>query len=498
MASRADRLAKFFSLILNGKRTVTTAENFILLLESIHDQSDHAACFERIIASPSARTAIHTGIRFNTKPGFLNAHTSSLIQYLSEPSVKNLCNGQILHDFIGLIVEPPTVWNAFMEAFLGGQLTEPAIQAFVWLLIENLARSSVSQIDFLSDAKRVDDNGSLLRAALPETHRYGQKLHQILQLRTSNTVVQDVNYIPGGRHDNDHADFHQIAIYPTHDEFRSSDKPFYRRAEEIQQLPVDVRVAGHLDNQFRLLREDMLSEIREELRLTGGKKKKRRTATLLQGLFLEQVFHGTDKRRSPCGLVISCLQGLEALTSRNKDERKTLLKSDRGYLRHQSFGCLLRGQEILSFATIDRQVDYLLEDPPCITLRVIGDEAVRKTLSYFKLYKDIQFLLVDAPVFAYEPILKRLKEKVDLPLASELLLYESGSTVSHSRTLPLALADTLDDEHTELQDILQTEKPIVLDPSQRESLVSGLTQSVSLIQGPPGICRSSTSLVANR
>lgn len=242
----------------------------------------------------------------------------------------------------------------------------------------------------------------------------------------------------------------------------------------------------------------MLSEIREELRLTGGKKKKRRTATLLQGLFLEQVFHGTDKRRSPCGLVISCLQGLEALTSRNKDERKTLLKSDRGYLRHQSFGCLLRGQEILSFATIDRQVDYLLEDPPCITLRVIGDEAVRKTLSYFKLYKDIQFLLVDAPVFAYEPILKRLKEKVDLPLASELLLYESGSTVSHSRTLPLALADTLDDEHTELQDILQTEKPIVLDPSQRESLVSGLTQSVSLIQGPPGICRSSTSLVANR
>lgn len=497
MASRADRLAKFFSLILSGKRTVTTVENFTLLLESIQDLSDHAACAERIIASPSARTAIHTGIRFNTKPDFLNIHTSSLIHYLIDPAVKKLCNGQILHDFLDLIVEPPTVWNAFMGAFLSGQLTEPAIEAFVWLLIEILGRLSVSQIDVLGDAKRVGNNDFLLRATSPETRRYGRKLLQILELRTGNTVVQDANYIPGGRHDNDHADFHQIAIYPTHDEFRSSDKPFYRRAEEIQQLPVEARVAGHLDNQFRLLREDMLSEIREELRFTGGKKKKRRTATLLQGLFLDQVFHGTDKRRSPCGLVISCIQGLETLTSRGKEERKTFLQSDRGYLRHQSFGCLVREQEIISFATLDRQVDYLLESPPRITLRVIGDEAVRKTLSYFKLYKDIQFLLVDAPVFAYEPILRRLKEKLDLPLSSDLLSYERDSAISHSDTFPLALADALGDEYTQMQDILKTEKPIILDPSQKDSFISGLTQSVSLIQGPPGIFPSSTLLLAN-
>ncbi|KAL4786945.1 P-loop containing nucleoside triphosphate hydrolase protein [Aspergillus varians] len=491
MASRTDRLAKFFSLVLSGKRPVTTVDNFKLLLESIQEQSDHAACVERIIASPPARNAIHAGVRFNTKPDFLNAHTSLLIHYLTDPAVKKLCNGQFLHSILELIVEPPTVWNAYMHAFQEGRLTEPATRDFAWLLIELLAHPSTNRIDLIRDAQTVVDNGSLLQAETPETRTYGYKLRQILQLKATNTVIQDSDNIPGGRHDNDHADFREIAIYPTYDEFRSSEKPFYRRAEEIQQLPVESRISAHLDNQFRLLREDMLSDIREELQVASGQKKKRRTATLLQKLSLEEVFYGNEKRGSPCGLVVSCLQGLEALSTKEKEDRKAFLKKDFSYLRNQSFGCLLRGQEIVSFATIDRQMDYLLKDPPCVVLRVIGGEALKKSLFYFKLYDDISFLSVNAPVFAYEPILRRLQEKVDLPLSEELLSCQRGDAAdNNSPTVPLVLVNSLSDGNTPLQDILDTKKPISLDPSQMESLISGLTQRVSLIQGPPGTGKS--------
>ncbi|KAL6234576.1 hypothetical protein BDW75DRAFT_251397 [Aspergillus navahoensis] len=491
MASRSDRLAKIFTLVLSGKRPISTVENFTLLLEAIQEQSDHAACVERIIASPPARNAIRNGTRLNINPDFLNTHTSSLIHYLVDPGVKSRCNGQFLQEILELIVEPPTVWNAFTQAFQDGQLTEQGMQAFAWLMIELLAHPSVGQIDVATDAQKVVGNGALLRSLSPETRGYGYKLQQILQIKASNMVVRDSDHIPGGRHDNDHADFRQIAIYPTSGEFYSTEKPFYRRADDIRQLAENARPAAHLDNQFRLLREDMLSEIREELQVASGKKKrKRRMATILQKLALEDVFYGTEKRGYPCALVISCLEGLEALTSLDNDSRKKFLKNDRGYLRHGSFGCLLHGKEIISFATVDRQVDYLLKSPPSVVLRVTGHEAVRKSLSYFKFYDDIRFLLVDAPVFAYEPILKRLQEKIELPLAEELLGYQPGGDVSRSGTISSFVIESLNDRPETLQEVLGIQKPISLDPSQMESLLSGLTQRVSLIQGPPGTGKS--------
>ncbi|KAL2808249.1 P-loop containing nucleoside triphosphate hydrolase protein [Aspergillus granulosus] len=489
--TRATRLTKIFSNVLDGKHPINTADKFVLLLEAILDQSDHATCVERIIASPSARNAIHTGIRCNTKADFLNKHTASFISYLADPSVRTLCNGQFLQDILEIIIDPCTVWNAFMQAFLDGQLTEPATQSFAWLLVELLTSSSALQIDVVSDAQKVVDNGSLLQSTISEIRGYGEKIRHILQVRSSNTTaITNLDQIPGGRHDNDQANFRQIAIYPTYDEFRSKEKPFYRCMDEIMQLPAGTRVAAHLDNQFRLLREDMLSGIREEVQSATGKKRKSRAASILQGLSLVQVFHGNDSRQHPCGMVFSCSKGLEDLEKVGQNDRATFLDNDRSFLRHDSFGCLLRGQEIVSFAKINRQVNLLLSNPPKIVLRVIGDEAVKKTLLYFKLHNDIQFVFVDTPVFAYEPILRRLQDKIDFPLAEELLEHHPEASIIHSHTIPSSLINDIKDDQTSLQDLLDAKNPISLDPSQRESMLCGLTQRVSLIQGPPGTGKS--------
>ncbi|KAL3469205.1 P-loop containing nucleoside triphosphate hydrolase protein [Aspergillus californicus] len=470
--TRASRLNKFFSLVLDGKRPITTIDTFMRLLEAIQEQSDHAACVERIIASPSAP--------------HMHVHTIS-----GRPLVKNLCNGQFLQEILELLLEPRTVWNALFQAFQGGNLTDSATEAFAWLLIELLSQPSGDQNDVVGDAQKVVDSGMLLQAKSHQTRSYAHKIQQILQIKSSNVVaVQDPGNLPGGRHDNDHADFRHIAIYPTFDEFRSTEKPFYRRSDEVFQLPNDMRIAGHLDNQFRLLREDMLSEIREGFQTSSGTKKKRRAITLLRKLSLQDVFYTNGSRQYPCGLVISCLNGLEPLNKLKRDDRKDFLKQERGYLRHQSFGCLVRGQEIISFARIDRQIDFLLNDPPEIVLRVIGGDAAKKTLLNFKLYDDIQFMSVDASVFAYEPVLQCLQEKSDLPLSDELLNYQEGCAVAESNTVSSPLLDAIADTSSSLQDLLSTNHPITLDPSQTESLLCGLTQSVSLIQGPPGTGKS--------
>lgn len=125
---------------------------------------------------------------------------------------------------------------------------------------------------------------------------------------------------------------------------------------------------------------------------------------------------------------------------------------------------------------------------PVLKLRISGQEALKKCFLYLKMYNDVEFLLVDAPIFAYEPTLKRLQGMAILPLKEELFLYEKGKLVGMSGLVPLSLACKLDEEvNSDISDILGTTKPVKLDWSQLRSLVAGLTQRVSLIQGPPGM-----------
>lgn len=100
----------------------------------------------------------------------------------------------------------------------------------------------------------------------------------------------------------------------------------------------------------------------------------------------------------------------------------------------------------------------------------------------------MDFLAVDTPTFAYEPILKCLQERVDFPLTEELFLYEREQPLKESSLAPWDVVNELKEMYKRnIQNILQTPRPVTLDSSQLESLLAGLMQRVSLIQGPPGM-----------
>lgn len=293
----------------------------------------------------------------------------------------------------------------------------------------------------------------------------------------------------GGRHDNDFSDFRLTAILPTADEMGCTEAPFYRQAEEITQLSGDQRIAAHLDNQFRLLREDMLSGLRDDFQIAQGTKKGRRTASRLEGLSLATISctSSTKQRIQPCTVGVFCDRGLEKVQSLPKPDRKVFLKNNHSFVKHQAFGCLVRNSQIVAFATIERDLDSLEADRPVVMLRISDEEALKRCLLYLKLYNDVNFLVVDTPIFAYEPILKCLQDRIEMPLVEELFLYEHGQPVRQSSLTPFSVVEKLKLKYgTDLQGILQTKSPVTLENSQLDSLVAGLSQRVSLIQGPPG------------
>lgn len=483
---RVKRLDSFFAQVLHGKKPLRTPENVKHFVEAVLAQDNHAACVERIIASPQARAAIHNGFRFDVSSAFINQATAPFILYLSDPAVKQLCNGQFLQEMLTTIVEPRTIWNSLMNAFQTRTLSDGSIHAFAWMLLEILSLPPSSQIDLIEDAKKVVNDGSLQQSSSPAIRALGQNIEHILRVRSSNAPV-DPDFAPGGRHDNDFAEFWKIAIYPTAGEFTSTEMPFYRRAEEVANIPGETRITAHLDNQFRLLREDMISELRDDIQIARGQKKGRRSVTLLRRLTLRGARYSERDRFKPFALSFACEEGLESLSGHTPDRKKHFLRDNPQFLRHHSFGCLTRHGEIIAFGTIERDIDHLSLDPPQVVLRILGEAALSETLLAFKLYNDVEFLMVDAPVFAYEPILKCLQSKMDLALANELLQYTRGDPATSSTLIPPSILEQITAAGTtNIQHILRMQKPVSLETSQHESFLSGLKQSVSLIQGPPG------------
>lgn len=488
--TRSDRQKKYLHDVIAGKQSVQNVNDFKRFVEAILAQIDHSVAVERLMASPSALTALQKGLRFSTTADFINQYTAKLLQYLSDPGIKNLCNGQFLERILLIFLEPRTLWNAWMEAFASRTLDDNAIYALTWMMTELLSLPSSCGVDVIADAQTMVNDGSLLRSPSIELRGLGHKLNHFLQMKCSGGTIDSSAFTAGGRHDNDFPDFRKIAILPTSDEFSCTGRPFFRRAEDIGELQGHQRVTAFLDNQFRLLREDMLSELREDVQIANGRKKGRKLTFRLRHLSVARLSCGRDNdiRLHTCCLGVSCKSGLENISQLSKEKRVSYVKENRNFVKHQAFGCLTRGAEIVAFATIERDEDALVAEPPTVMLRIAGDEAFKKTLLYLKLYSDVHFVLVDTPMFAYEPILKCLQETVDLPLTKELFLQQEGQSVNESKIVSLNVVNAIKEHgNGDMQSVLGISKPVRLDTSQLESLLAGLTQRVSLIQGPPGM-----------
>ncbi|KAF8958975.1 P-loop containing nucleoside triphosphate hydrolase protein [Flammula alnicola] len=333
-----------------------------------------------------------------------NDQRSARLNRLLDTVLKGASNqdpqrGQFLTRILNAIVESSSFWMAFTAAFKERKLTEAGHKCFAWALLHLIQIPTETVSPHLTLAKEVEP--LLLGSPYIDVRNLGQKIKHTISVSSSSpstTTAQD-DITPGGRHDNDFLEFRDIAILPTADELASTEAPFLRPSAALDDPHTEEnREALYLDNQFRLLREDMIYEMREELQM------------------------------------LWVLKGQKA---------SRLAESHPRFLKHQSLTSLIVDGEVLAFPTIRREEDLLVKSKPQIVLELEGEMAIQKLLLRMESATHVKLIQIDVAVFAYEPVLNALKGMKVLPLSTELLYWKEGSAPGQL-TLPRKLKVVVD------------------------------------------------------
>ncbi|OAA49073.1 cbbX [Beauveria brongniartii RCEF 3172] len=497
--SRVARLKKAFRDFLNGTRSVAATRDAEVFLEALRSQPSSSVCLELVLGSSSGLAAVHKSVRASSNLSFICSQVLPFVRFLSQPEAKAICEGTLLVQIINAIVSPPTAWNAILGHYVAGGFGEEEVETFAWLCSEIVMQPTAEFASIAAGIELTLQSHSFTSHTSSKVRELGYRIQKIFQMRASSgtTSTEDLEG-PGGRHDNDFADFRKISIYPTRDELSSTIRPFYRRADEVAKSDPAERAGKHLDNQFRLLREDMLAELREDLQNAMGQKKTRRRVHVLGELVPVGIDTGDERRGRLCNLRVRVGYGLEQLANFTAGQRKLFLKDNPGLLRHQSFGAIRCDDDIIGFALVVRNTDDLVRDPPVFGLQFCSPDVMTKVINMLPTAQSLEFLALDTPMFAYEPVLSRLKKLVELPLETQLL--HCCKSVVDEHYAPAKLFENLVQKvralSTGVKVLRLGDDKFSLDEAQADALASIMERSLAIIQGPPGTGKSYVGAIA--
>jgi hypothetical protein len=487
---RTIRLNKLFHDVIYERRVLTTSRDGNLFIESLCSQNEAAATVYKLVSSPKGLEAIQKSMRFDTTIPFLNGHAVLLLRYLQAKELKEVDSGSVLAQLLTAVVEPPFFWDAFTQAFQRGSLNSEASHVYAWLLFELLVRPGKSATSYTIVAKTPGVLDSILKSPDGETRNLGQKIKHTLSLDTSGLQANG-DAKAGGRHDNDFPNHREISIMPTADELLSKEYPFLRTPDTyLQDSTLRSACLGiHIDNQFRLLREDMLGEIRDEVQKLKGLKPGRHKGMTFDHLAVDGIDFGGDNNRQPWGIIFRCQDELPQLKKiKQLQKRIDYLREHRHIVRQGTTGCLFVDDEPVAFPAINRNEDELVKKPARIIVQFQDERTVSYAMMKLRTARKVKLVQLDTSVFAFEPFLKRLQNMNEIPLAEKLLSYDKDQPIKAPSFQPKQLKNTIANmTGKDLRPLLNTEKSVHLDASQIDALLAILFQQVSVIQGPPGM-----------
>ncbi|KAG5662550.1 hypothetical protein KAF25_004968 [Fusarium avenaceum] len=498
--SRAAKLIKSFWAVTKGEQQIINvhyAKLFLQACKAYSDRNSAVKCVEVLISNPAGIAAVERAVRVDLSPPFINSATLPFILILSDPGVIALNNGGFLRQLLSAILEPATFWSTSMDAYLNDKL-DAGLEAFAWLCLQIVSdRTSFDAQKVAVD--EIMERKSLVASQSPEVRKIAYRIENVIKIFSQPEAVRD-GIKPGGRHDNDHSDFRQISIYPSPDELLSTDPPYLQRLADVFDTPLDTRSQSYRDWLFRLLREDMLSELREDLQVATGQKKSKRRPVALGQLRLVGINRDNDldtRTMPPYTLYAACNQGVNFPRKLTQGGKKAFITDSKNFIKHDSFGALCLDGSVIAFGSLVRDVDNLLKTPPVVGFRFTDDSGLKHALTVLKgPYKDqVRFLIVDTATFAYEPILKRLKTIGELSLEPQLINPEQPSQDGPRSTkldpflmqMKSAFQAGL---RVKMPTTLRLGKDIYLQDAQLNSFIHGLSRDVALIQGPPGTGKS--------
>ncbi|KAK5630234.1 hypothetical protein RRF57_005949 [Xylaria bambusicola] len=487
-SQRAARLRLLFTDVLKGEKAIDS-KNAKLFLEAVCDQSSRTLCVQKIQASEYGRAAFQAALSSSTNLSFLHESVTPVFLYLSVQEIKTLCGGMVLQQLILSFVEAKLAWDAYLSAFKCGSLDADGEEAFSWLLIELLSLPKEKATDFIPLGQDTNIIRRLQESNKQNVRSRGYRITHIIENLIGGHSTEPNG--PGGRHDNDFSQINKIAIIPTADELSAKD-PYLPRASETNTLAQRPNgLAYHLEGQFRLLREDMLRDMREEINIALNVQKKQRRAFSVEHLSIGGVH---CDGRNPWAIKLQCMNDLQPMVKKNEQERRKFLKDNPKFLKHESLACVIADGMVVTLGTLIREEDLLVSQPPVLCLEIPGANSER-ALRSIKGAKVVKLMFLNTTLFSYIPILKQLSEIKELSFEDEILRW-SGESVCQppgytlSSTMKSVLNDLLSNPSIDLQNALQLPKSTTLDKSQAACFVTGMLKRLSAIQGPPGTGKS--------
>ena len=322
---------------------------------------------------------------------------------------------------------------------------------------------------------------------------------------------------PGGRHDNDLANFREIKIVPTAEELTCQVPPYLPLASGENAVIQDAPVDRFLDANFRLLREDSIGCMRRGI---IERKSTWRNARIIDAdpcgehsfSFLLQV----DPPSSPVAdwdTARFLLKG-SIVEFLDKDDHR-LVRTGTVSIRRKEWLCTADGPLLgIEFEDPTAVVESFLElaknskfyDKDTKGLLKKNNQLAAESVANMTTYEMVE---ISKSFFANKSVLKALQQMEDIPFSEELLTARR----SRGRKRVLDDTDAKDDKETAKAQIDYMRPELAfpedhnfhghkfdldklsaadisthtsLDESQAEAVVHALTHRVALIQGPPG------------
>ncbi|KAJ6261683.1 hypothetical protein Dda_2481 [Drechslerella dactyloides] len=511
-AGKLARLQAFFRRFCDDELKIEDADAAHYYLRAILRHWGEAGiteqCITDICTSTHGLFAISTALSFNLNDrDWLNDYAGQFFLLIghrykaSERSLDPSSYDDMVRRLMGHLVEENSdLIKTMAEALRKDKLKPSVVEGFAWFLKEYLEFSTdpPPYIDeIIEDAAVLE---KFYKSDVAEIRLIG---HKIKYWVDCGGVIRDHGGpVPGGRHDNDFDDFRKINIVPTPDEVHSTERPFLVKSKDALRQPGLSRMGAHLDCQFRLLREEMLNEVRSDYHeYIKGKKvgltsnhNVERSKVILAGLqWGGWDFECCIKYRK-FGIRLILPEGFGKFVNFHGLSYNQLLQEDPNFpYKNNSMSCLIVKDEIAGFPTLTRDLECLREEPPCIILTFEGKKAIEFAMAkiWWSVIHDggedphIKLICVDTPVFAHEPVLKRLQQMKSIPLSEELVFYKKGNPIGRTSFAPQQPIKHIAPE-TPLRDLVKSDRMMVMDKAQCKAIVNSLQHRVSLIQGPPG------------
>ncbi|KAJ5587038.1 uncharacterized protein N7459_002803 [Penicillium hispanicum] len=359
------------------------------------------------------------------------------------------------------------------------------------------------------------------------------------QLPTSQAPVEFVTQQdpPGGRHDNDHADICNIKIMPTFQEIMSP-RSEYIPVKDPRQWHV-TGLAGLLDRNFRLLREDTIGQLRDVIHaelqpstIQGTLQSQKRTHVYKRAIIQGMDFH----RFSGLRFLVKFAQPAN-VRAMSKNQRKEWWQLSKR-LQPAALVCLVDPKGFAIFCIVatpdnpEPRSNAAVNRPPKLTGSLADDpmmasvllELVESTEVNWQCILDCHtsrreqssVSLVEFPGIllpSFQPTLlalQQMQKTAGMPMseflaprdiASLSVLDEVPSPVyvaapGFSFNLQCLMEDgsSLRVQHSQPVDLEKLQKHSTLDDAQAVALVRTLQRQIGLIQGPPGTGKSFTGV----